>query len=281
MDAIPAVPEIDAGCIARVRDVLAGGHHGLEEDRRIAGQILARWPGADMLVRDANASHRRAACWAVTGGTHGFPLPPAAGVIFAACGYPVPGGFHAGPGAAQDAAPGALYCYSDASAAVAAYNYAELAVPDLGHVSVCRASAREPSAVLGCPQAEAMLGRGPVSVQVQLAAQWWDGEFCEWAVAEYARLLRQAGRAGSTLVLTLGIPGGAGEAEEFMADLGVVGTLHAHTEADVAGWCEKAGTVVTPDGVIDVRSRGLRWAADRLAAVPVPRRVVRVTAVVR
>jgi hypothetical protein len=122
----PSVPEVDTRGIVRLRDVLAGGHLGLQADRDLAAQILERWPGGDALVKEGNEFHRRAAARAVTGGEGGFPAPPAEGVIFAASGFPLgtrvdPESFRALPGGgfhprAAGQAPPTLFVYADADA---------------------------------------------------------------------------------------------------------------------------------------------------------------------
>jgi S-adenosyl methyltransferase len=236
--AVPPRPVLDSGRITRLRDVLAGGYLALEPDRRLAASIRERWPRTADLVRDANDFHRRAAEWAVRGGTPGFPVSPAAGVIFAACGYPLPGGFHA---AAQAARPDALFAYADPDPAAIMYNLARLHSPDPGHVSAIPGSARDRAGLLSAGHAVAMMTRGPVMVQLQLCAQWWPAEFCAWAVCEYARLLPP----GSTLALSLGVPGGARGTAEFTRDIGRAGgRMYGHTEDDVAGWLK------APDGTM-------------------------------
>jgi hypothetical protein len=268
---------MDAGRIARLRDVLAGGHLALEPDRRLAASILQRWSWAAGLVKDANDFHRRSAAWAVRGGTPDFPVRPAAGVIFAASGYPLPPyGFHE---AAARARPDALFTYADTEPAVAAYSKVLLACPPplSARPSTFLASARDPAALLGAPEARAVLGRGPVMVQLQLCVHWWPAQFCAWAVGEYARLLP----AGSTLALSLGVPGGADGLGEFMRELGRGGgTVYAHTEADVAGWVAAAGLALTPAGVADVRSRDLGWAAAEFRRQRTIARMVGAVAVV-
>jgi hypothetical protein len=95
-------------------------------------------------------------------------------------------------------------------------------------------------------------------VQLQLCAQWWPAEFAAWAVAEYARLLP----SGSTLALSLAVPGGGSDAGALAAANGsTAGTVHVHTEDDVARWIAAAGLELTPVGVMDVRGRELGWAA--------------------
>ena len=257
--AAPPVPVIDAGRLARLRDVLAGGHLALDADRRLAGGILKRWPWTASLVTSANEFHRRAAAWAVSGGTPGFPVPPAAGVIFAASGYPVGGGFHA---AAALARPDALFAYLDADPAAVAYNQALLGAPDPLRVCGRRAPARDPGRLLAVPAVQAILDRGPVMVQLQLCAQWWPPEFAAQAVAGYARLLPP----GSTLALSLGVPGGTSGAAELAAAVRRAGgILYSHTEDEVAGWFKAAGLVLTPAGITDVRGREMGWAAAEVS----------------
>jgi S-adenosyl methyltransferase len=271
---VPRSPVLDAGRITRLRDVLAGGHLALEADRRLAALVLERWPRTASLVRAANDFHRRSACWAVTGGTPGFRVPPAAGVIFAACGYPLPGGFHATAAAAR---PDALFAYADPDPAAIMYNLARLHSPDPGHVSAIPGSARDPAGLLSAGQATEMLERGPVMVQLQLCAHWWPGDFAAWAVAEYARLLP----SGSTLALSLAVPGGGSDAGALAAAIGsTAGTVQAHTEDEVARWVTAAGLDLTPAGVADVRGRELGWAAAEFGRQRPAARVIEAVAVV-
>jgi hypothetical protein len=220
---------VDAGGISRLRDVLAGGYLALEPDRQLAASLLERWPATVSLVKVANEFHRRAARWAVNGGTPGFPVPPASGVIFAASGYPLAGGFHAAAAADR---PDALFAYAEADLKAVVFARGLLATRDPLHVSANQALARDPAGLLGPPEAQAVTERGPVMLQLQLCAQWWPGDFAAWAVAEYARLLP----SGSSLAVSLGIPGGADGSAEFMTDIGRVGgTICPHTEAEVSG----------------------------------------------
>jgi hypothetical protein len=270
---VPPVLVLDAGRIGRLRDVLAGGHLALEPDRRLAADILSRWPWVGGLVRGANDSYRRAAEWAVAGGTPDFPVPPAAGVIFAASGYPVGGGFHA---TAARARPDALFSYASADAASVMFARALLAAPDPQHVSAYPASARDPAGLVGARQAKAILERGPAMVQLQLCAQWWPSAFCEWAGAEYARLLPP----GSSLALSLGIPGGAPGAAEFTADISRAGgRVYSHTEGQVARWVKAAGLALAEPGIVDVRGRELGWAAAEFGRQRPVARVVEAIAV--
>jgi hypothetical protein len=268
------VPELDVGQIARVRDVLAGGHLGLDADRRLAADILKRWPWTAGLVDDANWFHRRAAYQAVTGGTPDFPVPPAAGVIFAACGYPLPGGFHA---EAQAARPDALFVYAEADPFAIMYNRALVAAPDPEHVSAHAGSARDPAGLLSSGHAQAIMARGPVMVQLQLCAQWWPSGFCAWAVREYARLLSP----GSTLALSLGVPGGAPGVAEFSEGISRAGgAIYPHTGAEVARWLKDAGLKLAPAGVTDVRGRDQDWAAAEFARQRPVVRVIEAVALV-
>jgi hypothetical protein len=257
------MPELDAGRIARLRDVLAGGHLGLDPDRRLAASLTARWPWLPDAVQGANEFHRRAAHWAVTGGTPECPVPPAAGVIFAASGYPVGGkdaaggplplGFH---GAAQAARPDALFAYADVDIAALTYNLALLAEPDPGRVSAYLASARNPEELLSNGHAQAIASRGPVLVQLQLCLHWWPADFAAHALAGYGEQLPP----GSAVALSAGVPGGGPGWQELTADLLAAGTVYSHTGDDIAGWLKAAGLQLTPAGITDVRAQG-GWAA--------------------
>jgi hypothetical protein len=264
---------VDAGRISRLRDALGGGHLALQADRDLAASIIKRWPGTAALVTGANDFHRRAASWAVSSGKPGFPVTPAAGVIFAASGYPHRGGFHA---AASLARPDALFAYADADPGAVVFSRALLAALDPAHVSAYEAPGRDPAAVLGAPQARAIMERGPVMVQLQLCAHWWPAGFCAWAVGEYARLLAP----GSTLALSLAVPGG-GDAGALAAAIGGTGgTVHPHTEDDVAQWIAAAGLELTPIRVTDVRGRELGWAAAEFGRQRPVARMIEAVAVV-
>jgi hypothetical protein len=281
MDAptVPPVPVLDAGGIARLRDVLAGGYLAEEADRKLAESLLARWPGTAALVTDANEFHRRAATWAVAEG--------AAGVVFAAAGYPVDikhdfaswrrlpgGGFHEAAAAEQ---PRALFVYAEADPVASGYNRALLAARAPLCVSAYEASARDPGGLLGTFAARAVLDRGPVMVQLQLCCHWWPGEFCAWAISEYGRLLPPR----SSLALSVVIPGGADDAREFMAGMSLAGgTVYPHTESDVTGWVAAAGLDLAPPDVMDVRGRGLGWAAAEFSRQRPVARVVEAIALV-
>jgi hypothetical protein len=259
------VPVLDAGRISRLRDVLAGGHLANEPDRELARSILERWPGTAANVKAANDFHRRAALWAVTGGTADSPCDPAAGVIFAAAGYPIDGGFHRAAAALQ---PKALFGYAEADEVAVAYNQALLAKREPLRVSAYLASARDPAGLLGTFAAAVILDRGPVMVQLQLCCHWWPAEFCVWVLGEYRRLLP----SGSSLALSVGVVGGATGFGEFAAQTGLAGTGHPHTAEDVAGWVAAAGLTMTSDGVTDVRGRG--WAEAELKRQKTVTRIV-------
>jgi hypothetical protein len=256
---MPPVPVLDAGRIARLRDVLAGGYLAHDDDERAAAALLALWPGIDLLVQAGNDFHRRAARWAVSGGTPGFPVPEAAGVIFGGCGYPVGGGFHQAAAAAR---PEAMFTYASADPAAVNYCRVLLARPEPLRVSAYQASPADPAALLGSFAARAVLDRGPVMVQLQFCCQRWPGEFCAWALGEYARRLPP----GSTVALTMGIPGGTASAARITQDLGAAAgsPFYPHAEADAETWAKEAGmelappgvTDVLPPGVTDIRARG-------------------------
>jgi len=254
--AIPPVPYLDAGRIARVRDVLAGGHLGLEADRQAAGGIRDACPQAPALVTAAGEYHRVAAWRAVTAGIPEFPAPPAAGVIFAGCGYPDHGGFHA---RALQASPAALFAYAPSDPWALALNLELLAHPDPGHVSAYLADAHDPAAVLGNPHAQEILSRGPVMLQLQLRAHWWPADLAAWVTAEYARRLPP----GSTLVMTLAVAGDPEAAEAVARAAG--SPFYLHPEHEVARWAQDAGLLLSPVGVRDVRGRAQRWAAAEFA----------------
>jgi hypothetical protein len=288
MDSVP-VPVLDADRIAQLRDALAGGQLALQPDQELAMAITARWPETAALVRNANEFHRRAATWAVVGGAPDFPVRRAAGVIFAASGFPIgikfdwdadfrrllPGaGFHPDAAAAR---PDAMFAYAEADPEATAYNQVLLGKADPLRVAAYQASAREPKRLLEAFAARTLLDRGPVMVQLQLCCHWWPPEFCTWAVGEYARLLPP----GSTLALSLAVPGGTDDAGELMAEFSRTGgAFYPHTEADVAGWIAACDLTLVPPGVADVRGRGKDWAAAEFREKLAVARVVEAIAVV-
>lgn len=270
-------PRLDAARIAAVRDALAGGHLALGPERDLAAVILARHPGTAELVQRANAFHIRAANWAVTGGSWEdggvrVEVPPAAGVIFGAAGYPIPGGFHSG---AARISPGARFAYAAEAGRPADLNRALLACADPGRVFAFEGSTRKPGALLSAPEARAV--GEPVQLQLQLCVQWWPGDFAAWAVGEYARLLP----SGSTLVMSLGILGGGPRAEEFLSLIGQAGgTIYPHTADEAEGWVKGAGLILTPWGITDVRAREKAWPEARYAALRPVARVIEAVALV-
>jgi hypothetical protein len=281
------VPEVSTRGIARLRDVLAGGHLGLQADRDLAAQILERWPGTGALVKAGNEFHRRAAARAVAGGEAGFPAPPAEGVIFAASGFPLgtrtdPESFRALPGGgfhprAAGQAPSALFVYADADPLAVELSKVLLGQPEPLRVSACQVPASDPGGLLAHPTVRMLLDRGPVMVQLQFCALWWPSELAAWVVTEYRRLLP----AGSTVALSLIVPGGADGSGEFLAALGRAGgTPYPHTEADVAGWITAAGLDLVPPGITDVRGRELGWAAAKFGRLRAVARTVGAVAVV-
>jgi hypothetical protein len=286
-------PELDAGRIQRLRAAFSstGGTLSLEADRVHAESMMERWKNFRRQADDSVDFHRRAALWAVTGGTPDFPVPEAAGVIYANAGYPgsegpdpVTGeprfaGFH---GPALAARPGTRHAYSEADPDAARYNGGLLAARAPLRVSAFKADAAEPGAVLGHPFAMAVLDRGPVMVQLQLCAHWWPGSLAAAVLGEYAEQLRKR-CPGSTLALSVGSPGSGADAGEILAALreGTGATAYAHTEDDIATWLDDAGLQVTPAGVTDVRSREHRWAAQEFARLRTVPRVIEAVALVR
>jgi hypothetical protein len=114
-------------------------------------------------------------------------------------------------------------------------------------------------------------------VQLQMCAQWWPPQFCEWAVCRYRELLPN----GSSLALSVAIPGGAPGAAELGKDVERAGgKMYSHTEDEVAGWLKAAGLELTPDGVTDVRGRELGWASAEFGRMRPVARVIEAVALV-
>lgn len=230
----------DPTAAARLYDAFRGGYHALRAERELAKEAARRFPGSLERIRAADAFHRRAAVWAVTEGG-------AAGVIFGAHGFPVPGAVMPHEDAAE-ANLAARFAYADASAVITVLTARAIAGDP--RAAAYTASLRNPAALLGAPEAAVLTA--PVSVQLQLAAHYWPGPDAAELIGEYARLLG----SGSSLVLTLGIPvsGDPASAEFWELVSKGAGQVHAHTEGDVAAWLAGAGLVVTGRGITDVRA---------------------------
>jgi hypothetical protein len=268
----PPVPAVDPARTSLLRDVLAGGHIAqAERDRGLAKAILRLVPVSGDQMAAANDFHRRAARWAVAGGTPDNPCQPAGGVIFASSGYPLPGGFHA---EAASVAPRALFAYVEADPAAVAYNRALLAKREPLRVSAYQAAAYEPGRVLGAPAAQVILDRGPVMVQLQMCCHWWSSELCTWVLGEYKGRLP----SGSSVALSVGVAGNAAGYAELAAEVTRIGVApQGHRVEDVAGWFAAAGLPLITE-ITDVRGRG--WAAAEIGQQEVVTRVVQAVALV-
>lgn len=264
-----------AGTLARVRDALAreayepGGRDkslAHAPERAAAARLEELYPGLGRMFLAAHEFHRRAAAWAVTGGSPAFPVPPAAGVLFCGAGLPVPGEpLHA---RAASAAPAARFAYIDADDQVADVNEGALAGE---RVAVGTAWPGDPRAVLGTPACAALLDAGPASVHLVMMASRWPAGLAAAAVAGYARLLPP----GSTVALSLVVPD-PGEAGRRMAQDGALAGSpgYAHSQQDVAAWFTGAGMRLHPSGVQPARAFGRDWAAAYRLVPRLPGRVM-------
>jgi S-adenosyl methyltransferase len=233
----------DTVAIAELYDAWGGAQYAGSAAKKAAGELEAASPGAAHRLKLARAFHARAARWAVS-------EDGAAGVVFAACGYPTAPPMHA---AAAEAAPGAHFVYTASDAGVTAALRDALAGSGS---AVARVSCMEPEKLLGHPAVQA--AGTPLSVQIQLAACFWSPDHARDVTGGYARLLPP----GSTLVMSVTIPGEGHEEDWAKASERATGSrAYAHSEASISGWFEGAGMRLASHGIRDARtwSRG-RWA---------------------
>lgn len=271
--AVPPRPDLDPAPIARLRDALLGGTRATARERKLAARLAARWPALPGLIWGTVAFHARAACWAVEEGAAtvvfgaaGYPVPDAGLADARAAGYPVPGQLplHA---RAATAAPRARMVYADADEVATAVNGVLLADPDPARVTAVQASVRDPEKLLDA--ARVPPGGPPACVQLQCVLHWLPCEFAAWLVAEYARLLP----SGSSIAMTMVIPGANGGDGLAAAARGSGGRLRPYSPADLEGWVEGAGMGLTRWGVTDVRAGEMRWPEEEFARHPGPRAV--------
>lgn len=244
--------------IARLHLALAGGDSARFADRpqiRAAAAIESRWPGTGEQFAAAYAFGARAARRAVAD-------DGAAGVIFAAAGFPPGFPVHAG---ALEAAPSARVVYADVSGEAAYLNGTLLAGP---RVAAVRASVRYPAELMALPEVRAL--GGPVQLQIQLCAHFWPAAMCRDIARRYAGLLP----AGSTLALSLWCPDGTADGEELTAALSAAAghPAYAHSPQDVAGWLE--GLDLLRPGVAGVRAYRRGWGLRVRSGAGTPGRAV-------
>jgi hypothetical protein len=250
---------------ARIMDAVRGGPHGTARERAIAAEIERLFPGSGQRLREAAGFHSLAAAEAVT-------ALGARSLVIAGPGYPPSGwdGAQLPHLAAAEAVPSARCLYATADRGLEMLWQGTLAGDP--SASACLAGAGAPGQVAAAAR-EAGL-EGPWSVQVQLCAHWWAGGEAAKVVAGYAEALP----AGSSLVLTVPVPGGA-SAGGRMADLvgQAAGRVPAgHSPQAVAGWVAAAGLSLRwparrrpreAPAAADVRTwPGQEWASEDLAA---------------
>jgi hypothetical protein len=264
---VPQYTWPDMAAPARIMDALRGGPHGSDPERAVVAEVERRWPGSGAQIRAACDFHVRAAEWAVNGATRDEDAWPAAkSVIFAACGYPPSGwdGAALPHSAAVLAVPSARYLYASADQAITMLWQQVLAPSGLRPLaSACLAPVADPGQLAGMARIAGL--EPPWSVQVQLVAHLWPGPVAGEVVAGWAAVLPP----GSSLVLSVPVPGGVGAGGEFGRLIGsVAGTMpHPHSEGAITGWITGAGLELHPDGVEDVRALpGRQWAGGVLGA---------------
>lgn len=258
---------------ARLREALTNGHNTMERDRAAAGELLKRWPRSGQGVTHAYAFHRHAAGEAVTASV------PAAGVIFAAAGYPpadrrIAAADRPLHSLAARAAPGTVFGYADSDPKVTAVTRGVLAAASRGAVSAWTAGEAVPEEVLGSPAAARMLAR-PAHVGLVLCAHYWAPCDVQAVVTGYARLLPP----GSTLALSMPAadPDWPDTQEWVKACSRAIGRqVYLHTPADLSRWIADAGMGLHPWGIRDaalwtgpsaVGGNGLPWAMTATGVV--------------
>ncbi len=256
------VPDVAA---ARIMDAVRGGPHGTDPERAIAAAIEAQFPGSGERLREAAAFHSLLAAEAVT-------VLGARSLIVAGPGYPPSGWDEAELPhlAAVRAVPPVRCLYVTADRALSMLWQGTLAGD--ASATAAWASAGDPGQVAETAQAAGL--EGPWSVQVQLCAHWWTDDQAAKVVAGYADVMP----AGSTLVLTVPVPGGVPAGGRMGALVGeAAGTVPvAHSPQAIAGWVAGAGLELRwparsrpweARAAADVRTwPGQEWASDDLAA---------------
>jgi S-adenosyl methyltransferase len=256
----PWQPSVPTGDIARLRDALLGGVHANEAERKLAGDLTARFPVLPERAAESRRFHSRAAEWAVLSG--------ARGVVFGAAGYPVRPYRHE---AAMKANPAARFVFADPDPWIRLVLRNALEGP---RVRVCAGTPREPGLLLACPEVAAI--GTPLQVHAPTAPHYWRPDFAAWLLGEYGRLLTP----GSSLAVSMGVMS-AGFAAALTDATGT--QVHRHSPADLARWLEDAGLVPVRDGdgpgVTDARAWPRSWAEDRFARSTAAVRIVVAVAV--
>jgi S-adenosyl methyltransferase len=238
----PPTGPINLLAIAELHDALAAGGWAGAAAKKAARELETAMPGAARRVRLARVFHARAAKWAVEDG--------AAGVVFAAGGYPCAPPLHT---AAAEASPDARFVYASSDAGIAAVLRGAVAGP---RVSVAEVSARHPETLLTHPAVRDC--DGPLSVHLHLCCHFWSPGLARDVIGTYARLLPPR----STLVMSSAILGDRQAAEWSEA---VASPVYRHSAAGIHAWLEEAGMSVAGHGVRDVPDRPrVNWALQIL-----------------
>lgn len=232
-------------------DACRGGPHGTAAQRAVAAEVERRWPGTRDQVRAADAFHVRQALRAVTGYIGGADWPPARGLVYAPAGFwPEYDGARWPHEAAALAAPRSRHLYANADRHLVQVWQQELRRRRPGpRVMAAQSRAGDPRQGAGMARAAGL--EGPWSVQLQACAHWWPPDVARLTVAMWADVLPP----GSSLVLSVPVPGGVDARGEFGALVATVVPVapYPHSAEDVASWIEGAGLVLAPSGVRDVR----------------------------
>lgn len=245
--------------VTRLKDALyrgGEGGHARREEREAVKRILAMWPDAAKLAREAWAFHGRAAAWAVGSPAADVPLPPARSVIITAAGYkPEWDGAVLPHSEAAAVNPDVRAGYCDSVEGIAALWEDNLA--DDPRAAAWHARTLHPEEVLaGAVRAPL---EPPWNIHLPQVIHWLTPEEITDVLTGYAGLLSAPDSPyyapGSSLVLSWGIPGGRPmEGKAFAIAEEVTGMLgRVHRPADVEKMIKDAGLLLHPAGIRDVR----------------------------
>lgn len=248
---MPGVPP--APVPSRVRDALAGGHRNLQADRDHAAMMEARFPGTAAAVADAAAFTARAVTWAARQGIAqyavagplllpGCPVREAARAVIPAARVT----WACGPGD-----PSAVAC---ARAEAARHPGTAVIAGDAG-----------PAALLASPAAAAVVDwSAPACAVLAMTVHMMPPEAARDLAGDVAGLLAP----GSCVIVSAAVPEPGPEGDALIAAAAACAPVWRHPPAVIGEWLEKAGLVVVPPGVTDVRGWRAGWAEPRLRARP-------------
>jgi hypothetical protein len=217
--------------IARVYDVLAGGHDNYAADRDEAARLLEACPGLRGMVRDNRAFLGRAVTWAAGQGIAQF--------LDLGTGLPLHPAVHE---SARAVLPGARVAYVDNDAMACCHVRALLATDE--RVQAAEADLTDPAAVLADPALRAAIDLAePVCVVLGLVLGFLPARQAREVVDAYADLVAP----GSCVVVSCG----QCDDETLWKQLSeayTVADVYHHSPAEVEGFL--AGLEAVPPGIV-------------------------------